>query len=93
MVHLDAGKDGKMLSSLFDSKLADPRCTKAADINPVQEQRDEFKKFTKEAFLNNCKTTAVKWMSGKAIKGEQFKSLICEFWRALAILFVLLNPN
>ena len=75
----NATKDGKLLASLFENGLADPRFTKAAEIDPIKNTRDEFKEFSDQQFRNNYKTTATNWMAGKAIEGTRFASLSCEF--------------
>ena len=74
----NAAKDGKVLASLFESGLADPRSVKAADIDPIKGMRKEFKDFTDQQFRSNYKTTATNWMAGKAIEGVRLKSLNCE---------------
>ena len=73
----NALKDGAVLCSLFENGLADPQFTKAANIDPIKESRDEFEKFSKEQFRNNCKTTAVAWMSGKAVEGTRLRDREC----------------
>ena len=67
-----------MLVSLFDNGIADPRFSKAADIDPIKEMRDEFKPFSATQFRNNYKTTSANWMAAKALEGQRFKSLNCE---------------
>ena len=78
MVRWNPAKAGKVLSSLFDNGIADPRFSKAAEIDPIKEMRDEFKQFTAQQFRSNFKTTAANWMAAKAIEGQRFKSLNCE---------------
>lgn len=67
--------ESQILSTLFDSNMADPRFTKAAEIDPIKEMRDEFKDFTAQQFRNNYKTTATNWMAGKAVGGTRFQAL------------------
>ena len=74
-----SAEDGKLLASLFENGLADPRFTKAAEIDPIKNTRDEFQRFTDQQFRNNYKTTATNWMAGKAIEGTRRKSLNREF--------------
>ena len=74
-VRWNASAHGKTLASLFENGDADPRFSKAAEIDPVKELREEFKDFAKENFRNNCKTTAANWMAGKAVEGVRFKTL------------------
>ena len=71
-------KEGKVLGSLFEIGIADPRFTKAAEIDPIKDMRDDFRAFTKEQFRRNYGTTAAKWMAGKAVEGTRLKSLTCE---------------
>lgn len=78
MVRWKSSKEGKVLASLFDNGIADPRFSKPADIDPIKEMRDEFKEFTAPTFRSNYKTTASNWMAGKAIEGTRLKSLNCE---------------
>ena len=92
-VRWNASADGKTLASLFKNGDADPRFSKAAEINPVKELREEFKDFTKENFRNNCKTTAANWMAGKAVEGVRFKTLMCESELDLECLTCLLQSN
>lgn len=79
MVRWNANREGKILASLFDTGIADPRFSKPADIDPIKEMREEFKEFTAQTFRNNYKTTASNWMAGKAIEGTRLKSLNREF--------------
>ena len=74
----NSSKQGKLLVSMFEAGLADPRCSKAADIDPVKALREEFKDFTDQTFCNNYKTTATNWMAGKAVAGTRRKNLNCE---------------
>jgi hypothetical protein len=75
MVRWSSSKEGKILASLFDNGIADPRFSKPADIDPVKEMNDEFKEFSSQQFRNNYKTTASNWMAAKAIEGTRLKSL------------------
>ena len=79
MVRWNAATDGKILCSLFENGIADARFTKAGDIDPIKEMREEFQKYEAVQFRNNYKTTATNWMAGKAIEGTRLKSLNCEF--------------
>lgn len=74
----NAAKEGKVLGSLFENGIADPRFSKAAEIDPIKEMREEFKDFTAQQFRSNYKTTATNWMAGKAVEGTRLKSLNCE---------------
>lgn len=74
----NAAKEGKVLGSLFENGIADPRFSKANEIDPIKEMREEFKPFSAQQFRNNYKTTATNWMAGKAIEGTRLKSLNCE---------------
>lgn len=67
--------ESKVLANLFETQVADPRFTKAAEIDPIKEKRDEFKEFTAQQFRNNYKTCASNWMAGKAIEGTRLKDL------------------
>ena len=71
----NAAKQGKILAALFESNKADPRYTKATDIDPFKDMHDDFKDFTLQQFRNNYKTTATNWMAGKAVEGTRLKSL------------------
>ena len=75
MVRWNAKTDWKLLCELFDSGVADPRFTKATDIDPIKEMKDNFKKYEAVQFRNNYKTTAVNWMAGKALEGTRRASL------------------
>lgn len=75
MVRWSSAKEGKVLASLFDNGIADPRFSKPADIDPIKEMREEFLEFSAPQFRNNYKTTATNWMAGKAIEGTRLKSL------------------
>ena len=88
----NSSRDGKILASLFENALADPRSTKAADIDPVKTLREEFKDFADTQFRNNYKTTATNWMAGKAIAGTRLKHLSCE-WRLSFKRFQLKNNS
>ena len=63
---------------MFENRLADPRFTKAADIDPIKETKDEFKKFSAQTFRTNYKASATNWMAGKSLEGARFQSLNCE---------------
>ena len=89
MVRWNSSKEGKMLASLFDNGIADPRFSKPADIDPIKEMKDEFKEFTAQTFRNNYRTTASNWMTGKAIEGTRLKSLNCELMFCLAHLNII----
>ena len=78
MVRWNASKEGKILASLFENRLADPRFSKAADIDRIKEIREEFKKFTVQTFRNNYKSTANNWMAAKTCEGFRRKDLKCE---------------
>ena len=75
MVRWSSSKEGKVLASLFENGIADPRFSKPADIDPIKEMRDEFKEFSPQQFRNNYKTTSSNWMAGKALEGQRFKAL------------------
>ena len=77
-VRWNSSKEGKVLASLFENNIADPRFTKAADIDPIKAMRDEFKDFSAQQFRNNYKSTATNWMAGKAVEGIRLKALNCE---------------
>ena len=78
MVRWNSSKEGKVLASLFENGIADARFSKASDIDPIKELRDEFKEFTPQTFRNNYRSTATNWMAGKAVEGQRLKSLNCE---------------
>ena len=94
MVRWNSSKEGKILASLFENGIADPRFSKPADIDPIKEMREEFKQFSAQQFRNNYKRTATNWMAGKALEGQRYKSLTCE--STILIFYVLssdLNTN
>ena len=72
-------KEGKILCSLFENNLADPRFAKLADIDPIKELSEEFEGLTAEQFCNNYKKTATKWITAKAISGTRKKNLDSEW--------------
>ena len=78
MVRWSSAKEGKVLASLFDNGIADPRFSKPADMDPIKDMREEFAEFSPVQFRNNYKTTASNWMAAKAIEGTRRKSLNCE---------------
>ena len=88
----NATTDGKVLASLFETGLADPRAVKAADIDPIKEKREEFAGFSDQQFRNNYKTTATNWMAGKAVEGIRKESLNREFGRT-GLFFPSMRPH
>ena len=84
MVRWNSSREGKVLASLFDNGIADPRFSKPGDIDPIKEMREEFKEFSPQQFRNNYKRTSTNWMAGRALEGQRFKSLD----RELIFLFV-----
>ena len=71
VVRWSKGKEGKVLCSLFENKLADPRFVKPADIDPVKEMREEFALLSAAQFRSNYKTTATNWITGKGMAGAR----------------------
>lgn len=63
MVRWNANREGKILSSLFENRLANPKFNKAADIDPIKEMREEFEDFSVQQFRNDSRTTANAWMA------------------------------
>ena len=82
MVRWNAGREGKVLASLFENRLADPGFTKAADIDRIKDLREEFKGFSPQTFRNNCKSTANNWMAAKTCTGLRRKDSDCESYSA-----------
>jgi hypothetical protein len=80
MVRWNASKEGKILASLFENRLADPRFNKATDIDRIKEIREEFKDFSVQTFRNNYKSTANNWMAAKTCTGFRRKDLNCELY-------------
>ena len=60
---------------MFENRIANPKSVNAADIDPIQELKEEFKPFTVETFRKNFKTTATDWIAGKAVAGARLRSL------------------
>ena len=75
----NAAKEGKILAALFENNKADPRYTKATDIDPFKDMHDDSKDFTLQQFRDNYKTTATNWMAGEAVGGTRLQSLNREF--------------
>ena len=80
MVRWNGDKDGKLLCSLFDNGIADPRKQAPAEIDPIKELKEEFKGFSLQTFRDNYRKTANKWINAKAVAGKRLKHLSCE-WR------------
>ena len=74
----NSSKDGKLLASLFENGIADPKCTKVSEIDPIKGMREEFKDFSDQQFRNNYRTTAASYIAGKALEGTRYKALTCE---------------
>ena len=74
----NSSRDGKILASLFENGIADPKCTKVSEIDPIKGMREEFKGFSDQQFRNNYRTTAASYIAGKAIEGTRYKALTCE---------------
>jgi hypothetical protein len=83
----------KALAKLFDSALADPESTKAADIDPIYSLDPAFKDVTPERFRDNYKKCATDYMAGKALdgirRGESNWLIVFMFANSFLILFVL----
>ena len=47
--------DGVLLSTFFETGVADPRHTTAADIDPIKEMDDTFAEFSNTDFWTNYK--------------------------------------
>ena len=59
----------KALAALFESKVADPEATKAADIDHVHTLGPEFEGIAIECFRENYKNCAREWMNAKMMDG------------------------
>ena len=89
MVRWSAAKEGKILCSLFESGMADPRYSKPAEIDPIKNMKEEFEPFTDQIFRKNYKNTATSWMTAKSLTGLRRKDLLnCEFVHVIPCCFL-----
>ena len=69
MVKWSAKVHGKALCILFDKKLANPKLTKADEIDSFQKLDPSFNDIDLVRFRSNFRNTAANYMRGNALKG------------------------
>lgn len=84
-------KQKAALADLFEKKLADPKATKADEIDPVYDMSTEFQACSQDRFRPNYRNFAAEWMMAKGLQGvrrSEWGPLLLSFSLCVVTIFM-----